>query len=47
MSFFGVLMFRIINVNFMLWRKNVVFEIYDEVNKKRDEVLKNVILYFM
>lgn len=47
MSFFGVLMFRIINVNFMLWRKNVVFEIYDEVNKKRDEVLKNVMLYFM
>lgn len=47
MSVFGVCMFIIINLNFMLWRKYVVFEIYDEVNKKRDEVLKNVMLYFM
>lgn len=47
MSVLGVRMFTTINVNSMSWRKHVASEIYDEVNKKRDEALKNATSYLM
>lgn len=34
----------VINVNLWLWRRNVVFEIYEKVFKNREEVVKEVIL---
>lgn len=46
-----IIVFRIlivgIDVNLWLWRKNVVFEIYEKVFKNKDEVVKEVILNVM
>lgn len=40
----GVIFLFVVNVNLLLWRRDIVIEIYDNLVKNKEKVLKEIIL---